>query len=252
MTCTASSDGSPSVSVGAGGYTDAAGNTNTVSNSYTWTYDGTAPTMVIASTTSGVSDGSKTNDGTIALTFTSSEATTNFASGDVSVSGGTLSNFAGSGTDYTATFTPSGDGATTIDVGASFTDAVGNANSAATQFNWEYDGTAPTMTISTGTVSSGGTTNTAAIALTFTASEATSDFIAGDITVTGCNLGSLATTSSTVYTATCTATSDGTPTVIVAANKFSDGVGNTNSAASNTYTWTYDGTAPTMLIATAT
>ena len=50
--------------------------------------------------------------------------------------------------DYTATFTPTGDGACTIDVAANkFTDAVGNNNTAATQFNWTYDSTSPTMTI---------------------------------------------------------------------------------------------------------
>jgi hypothetical protein len=44
---------------------------------------------------------------TATLTFTISETSTNFGAGDVDVSGGTLSNFAGSSTSYTATFTPS-------------------------------------------------------------------------------------------------------------------------------------------------
>jgi len=59
--------------------------------------------------------------------------------GDVVVSGGTLSNFSGSGTTYTATFTPSAPGATTIDVaGGTFTNAQSINNVAATQFNWTY------------------------------------------------------------------------------------------------------------------
>ena len=67
--------------------------------------------------------------------------TTDFVVGDITVSGGTISNFAGSGTTYTATFTPTASGATTIDVAAGeFSDSVGNVNSAATQFNWTYDG----------------------------------------------------------------------------------------------------------------
>ena len=67
---------------------------------------------------------------TLSLTFTSSEATTNFVVGDITVSGGALSSFAAtSSTVYTATFTPSGAGATTIDVASSkFTDAAGNNN----------------------------------------------------------------------------------------------------------------------------
>ena len=64
-----------------------------------------------------MSDGDTSNDGTLSLTFTSSEATTDFVVGDITVSGGALSSFsATSSTVYTATFTPSGSGATTIDV----------------------------------------------------------------------------------------------------------------------------------------
>jgi CheY-specific phosphatase CheX len=65
-----------------------------------------------------------------------------------------LSSFtASSSTVYTATFTPDEDGATTIDVAAgAFHDAAGNDNTAATQFTWTYDGTAPTgTTVSDGT-----------------------------------------------------------------------------------------------------
>ena len=89
-----------------------------------------------------------TNDATLLLTFTSSESTTNFEVGDVTVINGTLSNFSGSGAAYTATFTPTADGSASIDVAANaFTDAVGNDNIAATQFTWMYDGTAPGITI---------------------------------------------------------------------------------------------------------
>ena len=129
--------------------------------------------MVI--TAAEVSDGDTSNDSTLSLTFTSNEATTNFAEGDITVSGGSLSSFAAtSSTVYTATFTPSIDeGATTIDVGAgTFTDASGNNNTAATQFNWTYDGTGPTMAITAAEVSDGDTSNDSTLSLTFTSSEA--------------------------------------------------------------------------------
>ena len=83
-----------------------------------------APTIAITSTTSGVTSGSTTNDSTIALRFTTSEAATGFAANDITVSGGSISSFtAVSSTVYTTTFTPSGAGATTVDVAANkFTD----------------------------------------------------------------------------------------------------------------------------------
>ena len=89
------------------------------------------------------------------------------------MSGGALSNFsASSSTVYTATFTPSASGATTIDVAANkFTDAVGNNNTAATQFNWTYDGTAPTVSSVTSTTSNGSYNTGDVIAITIAFSE---------------------------------------------------------------------------------
>jgi hypothetical protein len=239
--------------------------TTTQSNNTISLNDQTLPTMVISSTTSGVSDGSTTNDTTIALTFTASEATTDFDSGDITVSGGALSSFnATSSTVYTATFTPTGSGTavqqvTTIDVaGNKFTDAVGNNNTAATQFNWTYDNVPPTMTITSTTsgVSDGSTTNDTTIALTFTSSKATTDFIVGDITVSGGDWSSFNATSSTVYTATFTPTGSGTAvqqvtTIDVAGNKFTDAVGNNNTAATQ-FNWTYDNAPPLVSSFTTT
>ena len=172
--------------------------------------DSVAPTMTItAANSSGtaVADGATTNDGTLTVTFTSSEATSNFASTDITVTGGAISNFAAtSSTVYTATFTPSAAGATTIDVAANtFTDAAGNNNTAATQFNWNYDNVGPIMTItavnSSGTaVADGTTTNDATLTVTFTASEATSNFTAADITIFGGSITNFTAISSTVYT----------------------------------------------------
>ena len=70
-----------------------------------------------------------TNDGTLTVTFTSSEATTNFAAGDITVSGGAISNFAAtSSTVYTATFTP------TTTINANFGDVPGYHESSNRQY----------------------------------------------------------------------------------------------------------------------
>ena len=95
------------------------------------------PTVAI--TASEVVDGASSEDGTLSLTFKTSHVTTNFVVGDISVSNGSLSSFAGSGTTYTATFTPTSGGATTIQVTAGkFTDYSGNNNVASDVFNWTY------------------------------------------------------------------------------------------------------------------
>jgi len=180
------------------------------------------------------------------------DVTTNynpFGKEQIIVSGGNISNFADTSPSvYTATFTPSGpDVDKTIDVAANiFTDSSGNYNSAATQFNWTYN-TTPAITITAAEVISGGTSNDSALSLTFTTSLATTNFNAGDITVSGGNISNFADTSPSVYTATFTPFGgDGPKTIDVAANTFTNINGTDNSAATQ-FNWTYDGTA-TMTI----
>ncbi|MHA2938103.1 Ig-like domain-containing protein [Vibrio sp. RC27] len=86
----------------------------------------TAPTISISSDATDLKAGE-----TATITFTLSESSTDFSLADISYSGGVLSNFSGSGTSYTATFTPTTDTTATanISVGSSaFSDAAGNQN----------------------------------------------------------------------------------------------------------------------------
>ncbi|MDC1450611.1 Ig-like domain-containing protein [Candidatus Thioglobus sp.] len=225
---------------------DAANNAINAANASFTAADVSAPTMAI--TSAEVSDGASSNDSTLAMTFTSSEATSNFVVGDISVSGGALSSFnATSTTVYTATFTPSGDGAKTIDVaGGAFTDSSSNNNSAATQFNWTYDATSPTMAITSAEVTDGATSDDSTLAMTFTTSKATSNFVVGDISVNGGALSSFNATSSTLYTATFTPSGDGAKTIDVAGGAFTDSVSNNNTAATQ-FNWTYETALPSPL-----
>ena len=106
--------------------------------------DGTPPTMSISA--AEVSDGETSNDPSLSLTFSTTEATTDFDTGDVVVTNGSLSGFGGSGTSYSATLTPDADGEVTVNVPAgSFSDEAGNDNTAADEFNWISDQTLPTV-----------------------------------------------------------------------------------------------------------
>lgn len=109
------------------------------------TPDTTPPTVSITSNPSDLGA-----NATATLTFTFSEAVNSFTASSVNVVGGTLSNFAGSGTSYTATFTPdaglSGAATITVDAGA-ITDAAGNSSSSASNtVSLLVDTLAPTVT----------------------------------------------------------------------------------------------------------
>ena len=105
-------------------------------------------------------------------------------------------------------------------------------------------GANPTMTITSSTVSSGDKTNDSTIALILISSESTDNFIVGDITVSNGSLSNFS-GSGTTYNATFTPSGNATYTISVGANTFTDTSGNNNNV-SNTFTWTYDSTAPIL------
>ncbi|WP_299022926.1 Ig-like domain-containing protein, partial [uncultured Photobacterium sp.] len=101
------------IDVAGGVFTDSAGNTNTAATRLSISLDTVLPGISIGSDTPSLKAGE-----TAALTFTLSESSSDFAESDITVVGGSLNGFSGSGTTYTATFTPDSDrsAAATIDV----------------------------------------------------------------------------------------------------------------------------------------
>lgn len=100
----------------------------------------TTPSVIISTTSNptGVSP--------IPVTVTFSESVTGFVVGDVTVSGGTKSNFSGSGTTYTLDITPSGNGTITVNVAANAAQNVSaEGNTAATQLSIVYNALCGTM-----------------------------------------------------------------------------------------------------------
>src|SRR5207248_612205 len=150
--------------------------------------------------------------GTSTVTFTFSEATTDFTASDLTVVGGTISGFTGSGTSYSATFTATDDSTATGSVTEN-----GTAHTC-TPVTTRAGGSAtvtlhpPTPTLVPYTMLcrpsdvAGGTST-----VTFTFSEATTDFTASDLTVVGGTISGF-TGSGTSYSATFTATDDSTAT----------------------------------------
>jgi VCBS repeat-containing protein len=237
------------------GVTDSAGNAGTgTTDSGNYTIDTLRPTIAISSNKSALRVGE-----TATVTFALSESASDFVEGDIAVSGGTLSNFTGSGTSYTATFTQTAsDSNGTVSVASNkFTDEAGNANNDGADANNSLtlaalapvDSTRPTIAVSSNK-SSLKTGETATI--TFTLSESASDFVVGDIAVSGGSLSNF-TGSGASYSATFTPTASSTANgvISVASNKFSDAAGNANNDgadANNSVTMTVDTARPTATI----
>jgi Ca2+-binding RTX toxin-like protein len=242
FTPTAGSTTNGVVSVASGKFTDGARNQNNA-GSIELKIDTTPPTIVISSTKSVLKAGD-----TATIKFDLSEASANFSLSDVAVTGGTLSNFAGSGKSYSALFTPdrdnSGGGAVSVARGK-FTDAAGNGNTGST-VRITADTYHPTIAISsTKSVLKAGDTAT----ITFTLNEASTTFALSDVAVTGGALSGF-TGSGTSYTALFTLTAGATSGVVsVASGTFTDAAGNDNfdgAEANNRVSMTVDTVAPTV------
>ena len=257
--------GAYKISVKADEFTDIADNYNTLSNIFSWSYDNTPPTLisVAAAVSNAGPTGAAIVDSDVNITVEFSESVVTGSAAQLSLSNGAVASYSsGSGTDtliftYTVEDDISESTSALIAVsnaGGDITDAAGNTFSSSSLGAWPrnlnivVEATKPTMTISVQGVISGGYDNLTSRTVTFTASEATTDFAVGDIVVTNGSLTNFAATNASVYTATVAPTAGATQcSVSVPAASFSDLVGN-NNTASNTFAWIYDFTSPTMTI----
>ncbi|MFM7207156.1 MAG: Ig-like domain-containing protein, partial [Planctomycetaceae bacterium] len=217
------------VSVSEGRFFDAVGNANTAAFlTPAMVIDTVVPTVAITSNAMTLRAGQ-----TAVISFVLSEPSTSFAAEDVTVTGGTLSAFSGSGRFYSAVFTPlpNSTAAGTVAVAAkAFFDAANNPNAAgALSPSIVVDTAAPAVVIATNKPRLGiGETAT----LTFTLSETSTTFSAAAIAVTGGTIANFAGSGRT-FTATFTPTPNvgGTAVIRVPAARFTDAVGNANVAA---------------------
>jgi len=129
-----------------------AGVSNTTNISFTTINDATPPTVAIgaSNSSSSVANGSTTDDASLSVTFTLSEAVgsspNDFVAADIALTNATLGNdFACASLVCTVTLFPTATGLVTVNVAAaSFKDVAGNDNLLATQFSWTY-GVDPTQ-----------------------------------------------------------------------------------------------------------
>ena len=230
-------DGAVTLDVNANIAQDSVGNLNTAATQASSTYDASRPSITIQNVPA-------TSNAPFTVTFTFSEAVIGFTSGDIIVGNGGASSFTTvDSSTYTALITPTTDGAVTLDVNANVAqDSVGNLNTAASQVSSTYDASRPSVTIQNVPA-----TSNAPFTVTFTFSEAVTDFVVGDISVGNGNASSFTTVDTSTYTALITPTADGAVTLDVNANVAQDSVGNLNTAATQV-TSTYDASRPSVVI----
>ncbi|HYG38276.1 MAG TPA: Ig-like domain-containing protein [Cytophagales bacterium] len=229
---TSSSIGTITVDVAAEVVQDEATNTNNAATQFSIVYNPVIPT--VPSVTISSIKSSPTNSNAIPVEITFSENVSGFSIGDIIVNGGAKENFSGSGKIYFVDITPTADGIITVDIPAEVAEGVTNFNTAADQFSITYDGTRPTVTISSTVF---GPTESNPIPVKINFSENVTGFDINDITVTGATKSNFAGDGS-AYTMNVIPTISGTITVKVAANNAYDVAGNLN-IESNQFTIIY-------------
>ena len=228
-------EGTGSVTIANGVLTDPAGNPNE-SSSVDLTIDTLAPSVTITSDKASVGGNDGSTVETATITFTLSEDSSDFTDSDITTSNGTLGLISGSGSTYSATFTPDSDfnGTATIDVATSkFTDAAGNTNITPGQGTVPVNTVRPTATITSSPSTAIGGANTATV--TFTLDAISTDFDNSSVSVTGGTLAPIAGSGSS-YNAIFTPSSNSTTpgTISIAEGTFTDADGNTNTASATT------------------
>ncbi|TWC71794.1 Ig-like domain-containing protein [Herbaspirillum sp. SJZ099] len=238
-------NGTASITVAAGSYTDAAGNGGAAGGSPTLTFDTLAPNAPSAPVMSSASDtGVSNSDGitsnttpTFTGTAEAGSTVTLYDSDGVTVLGSTVA----VGGTWTITTSVLGEG--THILRASAVDAAGNISPRSAGLVVVIDTMPPGVTISSN-VSSLKAGETATITFTFS-EDPGSSFDLGDVTVTGGTLSAISGTGLTrtaVFTPTA-GVNNGTASITVAAGSYTDAAGN-GGAAGAAPSLTFDTLAP--------
>ena len=238
---TPAADGELRLTLPAGAIADGAGNVSTNATTAATTIDRTAPTLAMAFSPSA----DPTNASTITVTITASEAVTDLVGPDLVLTNATLLDFEGSGTSYSATIEPNGDGTVVVALdAAAAVDPAGNTTAAVSR-SVAVDRTAPTATVTRDT--NDDPTSAADATLTITWSETVSGFVVGDLLLENATASNFALVGTTA-TVRIAPIVDGEVRVTLPAGVAADAAGNT-SDGEHLLTWTADRTAPGVTLA---
>jgi len=210
---------------------------------------GPVPLTVVLTTTAA----DPTNLVWIPVTATFSADVADFDETDVAVGNGAISDdfTAVDARTYTFSVTAAADGPVTVDIAAGVaTDGAGTPNDAATQLAVTFDGTAPTVAITTPGLND--PTTLTAIPVTIAFSEAVTTLTEAMVTVGNGTVDSVTPVGDGMsFIAVIIPVDPGAVTVDVAAGVVTDAAGNGNEAAAQ-FTITHDSGAPTLAMTSDT
>jgi hypothetical protein len=237
-------DGPVTVNVNSSVAQDIVGNDNTAAPQFSITYDITKPNVDITSVESVL-----TNLSTFTITVDFDEDVSGFDQSEILATNSTTGNFnIISASQYTIDVSPLSDGLVTVNVAADIAqDAAGNYNNAAAQFSISYDGTEPTVVISSTEVNP---TNSASFTVNIDFDEDVTGFDLSDVIVSNCTPGNFITISASQYTVDIAPITDGSVTINIDSGVAQDNAGNYNTAAAQ-YDIVYDISIPSVTITSA-
>lgn len=215
--------GPVTVNVAAGAAQDAAGNASTVAAELTRVYDTVLPSVTVASATPN-----SVNTAPIPVTVNFSEAVSGFTQTDLAVTNGIISDFIGSGANYSFTITPIDQGVVTANVASDAAqDGAGNASTVATELSRIYDNISPKVVLASPTLIPATSTT---ITVTVTFSEPINGFTSTDLAVTNSSISNF-TGSGANYSFDLVPAGLGMVTVDLAAGAAYDDAGNSSESA---------------------
>ncbi|RNF35021.1 Ig-like domain-containing protein [Paracoccus methylarcula] len=136
--------GSIRVMIAEGAVSDHAGNGNRNAAEFSIDYDISAPTVTITTSASP-----QDSLGRIPVLVSFSEEVEGFDQTDLQVSGASVEQFTGIGSEYNFDLVASGESIVTVDIAEDVAhDRAGNGNLSASQFTYSYDTTRPSVTLS--------------------------------------------------------------------------------------------------------
>lgn len=249
FTVVAINEGKVAVSLADSSFTDRAGNSNYGSDEFSWNYDITPPKVLF--TTAQVAKNGFINIDKIEFTADFSEdikyslKVSDFDLKNISI----INLVEVSKKKYTFTAVTSSEAYSEVSLDSnSFMDNAGNYTSVKESYNWNYDITKPTASISSINIKNNEYTNKQSIHNIFiNLSEIPfSDLTSSNFTTHNANISDFSGNGNN-YTFTLSAIQEGQISVSVDANSFKDRAGNFNNQ-SNILSWNFDNTPPKVTI----